>query len=128
MRYFALCLVATLAACSTATDPPHVLEFRALNGSGVVGTLTLSSAGEARTLVEIGIAPNGHDDMPAHVHPGPCEDPVPQPVYPLENVRDGVSSTEIPVSVSELTSKPLSVNLHHSNGDMETFAACVDLT
>lgn len=104
-----------------------VLEFQTQNDSGVTGTATLSSAGDGRTLVEIAVAPNGHPDMPAHVHPGACENPVPQPMYPLENVRDGASRTEIPISITELEAETVSINVHRSNAEMEIRVACVDV-
>lgn len=130
MRFLALCLVAVLAACvGSAAEPPRVLELQQQNDSGVIGTVTLTSAGEDRTLVEILVDPNGHPDMPAHVHPGSCDAPVPQPMFPLENVRDGVSSTEIPIALSELlASQPVSVNVHDSNEQMQIFTACVDVS
>ncbi len=128
MRSLAICLLAALAACSGATaGPPRVLEFQAKNDSGVTGTATLSSAGEDRTLVEIVVDPNGHENMPAHVHPGHCADPVPQPRYPLESVLDGVSRTEIPVSITELEADAVSINVHRSNEEMQVIVACVDV-
>ena len=39
-------------------------------------------------------------DMPAHVHPGTCADLTPQPKFPLENVRDGRSTTDRPCARS----------------------------
>ena len=129
MRIPAICFVLVLlAACSGSTAAaPRVLEFEAQNDSGVTGTVTLTSAGDERTLVEVAVVPNGHPDMPAHVHPGTCADPVPQPMFPLENVLDGVSRTEIPISFAELRAETAYVNLHHSNDEMQISAACVDL-
>jgi hypothetical protein len=128
MRFLAICFVVALAACSgTTAGAPRVFELQTVNDSGVTGTVTLTSAGEARTLVELAVAPNGHPDMPAHVHPGTCEDPVPQPMFPLENVLDGVSRTEIPISMADLEAETASVNVHHSNDQMQISVACVDL-
>jgi hypothetical protein len=129
MRFLAICLLAALAGCSGATGgPPRVLEFQAQNDSGVTGTATLSSAGQDRTLVEIVVDPNGHANMPAHIHPGTCADPVPQPRYPLENVREGVSRTEVPASMTELQADEVSINVHRSNEEMQIIVACVDVS
>ena len=128
MRLLATCVVIVVAACSgTAAGAPRVLELQTLNNSGVTGTVRLTSAGEGRTLVEVAAVPNGHPDMPSHVHPGTCENLVPQPVFPLENVLNGVSRTEIPISMAELEAETVAVNLHHSNGQMEVSVACVDV-
>ena len=125
----AICLfLILLAACSGgAVTPPFVLEFEPQNDSGVTGSVALTAAGEGRTLIEVSVVPNGHPDMPAHVHPGTCAEPVPQPMFPLENVLDGVSRTQIPISLAELRAETAYVNLHHSNDEMRTSVACIDL-
>ena len=127
-RIVAICFVYVLAACSGPTaGASRLLELQTQNDSGVTGTVTLTSVGEARTLVEVAVVPNGHPDMPIHVHPGTCADPVPQPMFPLENVLDGVSRTEIPISLTALRAEEVSVNLHHSNAEMQTSVACVNV-
>jgi hypothetical protein len=125
----AICLILLLlAACSGgATPAPLVLTLEPQNDSGVTGSVTLTAAGDGRTLIEISAVPNGHPDMPVHVHPGTCAEPVPQPMFPLENVLDGVSTTQIPISFEELRAETAYVNLHHSNDEMRTSVACVDL-
>jgi hypothetical protein len=65
--------------------------------------------------------------MPAHIHPGTCANLVPQPIYPLENVIDGASETEIPVTLDELFAGDLALNLHFSPDDYGTYAACIEL-
>lgn len=128
MRFTLIGLILALAACaSSAGDAPRVLELEPQNDSGVVGNVTLTSSGEGRTVVEIDVDPAGHPDMPAHIHSGTCVEMIPQPVYPLENVRDGTSRTEIPVALSELLADPVVVNLHHSNDQMEISTACIGL-
>ena len=128
MRFLAICFVIALAACSgTAAEGSRVLELQTLNGSGVTGSVTLSPAGEARTLVELTLVPNDHPDMPAHVHPGTCANLVPQPMFPLELFVNGVSRTEIPISMAELEGETVAVNIHHSNDQMQISVACVDL-
>ena len=125
----AICLILVLlAACSgSGAGAPLVLQLEPQNDSGVTGSVTLTAAGDGRTLIEISAVPNGHPDMPVHVHPGRCDEPVPQPMFPLENVLDGVSSTQIPISLAELRTERAYVNLHHSNDEMQTSVACIDL-
>jgi hypothetical protein len=65
--------------------------------------------------------------MPAHIHPGTCDNLVPQPKYPLENVRNGESTTEIPATVGDLLSSRVAVNLHASVSDLATYTACAEI-
>lgn len=128
MRRTSIGLLLLLAACGPASGgEARVYELIAKNDSGVTGSVTLTNAGDDRTRVSVDVDPAGHPDMPAHIHPGTCAEPVPQPKYPLENVRDGSSTTEVPASLDELLDDTVSLNLHHSNDRMQISTACVDL-
>jgi hypothetical protein len=128
MRTLALILVAAVAvACPPATARSVTFQFRTLNDSGVTGSVTMTAIGENHTLVEIKVDPAGHPSMPAHIHPGSCDDLVPQPKYPLENVVDGTSVTEVPASLDELLRGGQALNIHRSNEEMRIYTACVDL-
>lgn len=121
-------LAATAAACAAqASVAPTSLTLETLNGSGVTGSVTLTSIGEARTLVEVEVEPAGHADMPAHIHPGTCAELVPQPRYPLASVVDGRSTTEVPAALEELLAGDVALNLHASNEEMDLYTACVNL-
>ena len=65
--------------------------------------------------------------MPAHIHPGSCDNLIPQPKHPLQNVVNGTSTTIVRASVAELTGGGLAVNIHRSNDDLKTYTACADL-
>lgn len=120
-------LAVVVAACQGATRPSTVIQLRTLNNSGVTGTVTLVDSGDGRTQVEVRVDPAGNLDMPAHIHPGSCDDLIPQPKHPLENVVNGTSTTVVRASVAELTRGGLAVNLHRSNEDLQTYTACSDL-
>jgi hypothetical protein len=115
-----------LAACAVSAGPPREITLETLNGSGVTGTVSFTAVGE-RTAVEVTVNPGGNLDMPAHIHPGTCANLTPQPKYPLENVRDGVSTTVVPAPIDELFAGALAVNIHKSNDDLKTYTACVDI-
>ena len=123
-------LVAMMAivmiACQAAAKPPRVITLRTLNASGVTGTVSFGDLG-GRTGVEIAVNPAGNPDMPAHIHPGTCDNLTPQPKYPLENVKNGVSKTVVPASMDELFGGNLAVNIHKSNDDLKTYTACVEI-
>lgn len=122
-----LSLVMLLAGCGSPAPSPHRLTLRTLSDSGVTGSVTLSPIGTARTLVSIEVDPAGHPDMPAHIHPGTCDALVPQPRYPLTNVVDGRSMTEVSAALDELLAGDVALNLHASNTEMGVYTACVEL-
>jgi hypothetical protein len=115
-----------LTACAPAAEPAKTVTLRTLNDSGVTGTVSFAELGE-KTTVGIVVEPGGNPDMPAHIHPGTCDELTPQPKFPLENVRDGKSTTDVPASIDELFAGGLAVNIHRSNDDLKTYTACVDL-
>jgi hypothetical protein len=121
----ALVVIVTVA-CQAAAKPPRVITLRTLNDSGVTGTVSFGDLG-GRTGVEIAVDPGGNPDMPAHIHPGTCDNLTPQPKYPLENVKNGVSKTVVPASMDELFAGNLAVNVHKSNDDLKTYTACVEI-
>lgn len=121
----ALSLVA-LGACQSAEQPVRTIQFVTLNDSGVSGTVAFRNV-SGRTEVTIDVEPGDHPDMPAHIHPGTCENLTPQPKFPLENVRDGRSVTVVPATIDELFAGDLAVNVHKSNDDLATYTACVDI-
>lgn len=122
-----LSLALMLGACGAPEPSPTRLTLQTLSDSGVTGSVTLSAIGTARTLVSVEVDPAGHPDMPAHIHPGTCDELVPQPRYPLTNVVDGSSVTEVSASLEELLAGDVALNLHASNAEMEVYTACVEL-
>jgi hypothetical protein len=120
--------VAALAGgCQSAPRPSTVIQLEAQNDSGVTWTLTLTDLGDGRTQVGVAVEPRGNLDMPAHIHPGTCDAMIPQPLHPLTNVVNGVSTTIVPATLQELTGGGLAANLHRSNEDLRTSTACADL-
>jgi hypothetical protein len=127
IRFALFAVVAiVLAACASAASPPRTITLRTLNDSGVTGTVSFTDGG-GKTGVDVTVNPAGNLDMPAHIHPGTCDHLTPQPKFPLENVRNGVSKTVVPASISELFAGNLAVNIHKSNDDLKTYTACVDI-
>jgi hypothetical protein len=118
---------ALLAGCAAAAGRTVQLQLRTLNESGVTGYVTLTAIDEQRTRVEIEVDPAGHLSMPAHIHPGTCDELIPQPKYPLQNVVDGASISEVPAPLEELLRGDVAVNIHKSNEEMEVYTACVEL-
>lgn len=120
-------LALALSACTGQQAASRTVELATLNDSGVTGSAVLTDLGDGRTRVEVDVDPAGHPDMPAHIHPGTCVNLVPQPRYPLQNVIDGVSTTDLEVTLEELFAGDLALNVHFSPEDFGTYTACADL-
>ncbi len=120
-----IAVVATvLVSASQQAGPSRSIALASVKSSGVSGTVTLTDVGGGRTRIEVQVDSAGHLDMPSHVHPGICGEIIPQPRFPLENVRSGSASTVIPVSLAELMVGTMAVTLHESNDNLKNTVAC----
>ena len=123
-----IALTVGLVGCSTTESAEtRTIPLTTLNDSGVTGSVVLTAVDPRRTRVEIRVDPAGHLDMPSHIHPGTCTALVPQPKYPLQNVKDGHSTTVILAAFGDLFHSDLAVNIHKSNEDLKTYTACAEL-
>jgi hypothetical protein len=123
-------LIIGAAACgdSSADGDSMTVDLQEQNGSGVPGTATLEPTSDGNVKVTLDI--DGAPDVaqPAHIHTGTCDDLDPTPKFPLANVEGGTSETTIDVALDELTASHHAVNVHMSEEDVETYAACGDIT
>lgn len=103
------------------------VPLKAQNDSGERGTVKLTPMGD-KTKVEVSLRgePKGAA-QPAHVHEGTCAQLDPKPKYPLNNIVNGKSTTEVPAKIEELTDGSMAVNVHKSGDDIKTYVACGDL-
>lgn len=121
-------LLVLATACAGPQESSRTVQLETLNLSGVTGTAVLTDLGDGTTHVTVEVEPGEYPDMPAHIHPGTCADLVPQPTYPLANVVDGSSETDIDASLEDLFAGDFALNLHASSNDWETYTACAELT
>jgi hypothetical protein len=118
----------TLALPALAADGPHrVYALSSQNGSGELGTVTLTAMGE-KTRVDVAIA-NAPTDVPqpAHIHPGSCAKLDPKPKYPLTSVVDGTSTTVVDAPMSALVAGGFAVNVHKSTSELPVYISCGEL-
>jgi hypothetical protein len=130
MRTSPIALLSLLAAAVLTFSPALadngqtvVVPLGALNGSGESGTATLHAQG-SKTVVVIKLSNGTGIEQPAHFHVGTCDKYQPRPLYPLEDVVDGKSTTTLNVPIDKLTAGDLIVNVHKSYADIATQAAC----
>lgn len=117
-------LVSLVPALPAAADSGVVVvQLTALNGSGENGTATLRPDGN-KTIVTIKLTGGSDVEQPAHFHSGTCDHYEPRPLYPLEDVVNGKSTTTLSIPIDKLTGGDLIVNVHKSYADIATQAAC----
>ena len=78
-----------------AIDEGLQVELAEQNASGQSGTATLSPGADGTVNVAIELSNPPADPQPAHIHEGTCGDLNPEPVFPLNNVVNGSSETDV---------------------------------
>jgi len=115
-------------------DPPErvTIMIDELDGSGVRGTAVLTMRGDT-TLVAMDVtgAPGTHPD---HIHRSTCNDPEPDPLYPLTDVvlspadPEGHSETVVDVPLADLLAEPHLILIHKSADEINVYLACANIT
>jgi hypothetical protein len=111
------------SVADSGTPNVVVVPMAALNGSGESGTTTLKAAGN-KTIVTIKLSGGSGIEQPAHFHTGTCDKYTPRPLYPLDDVVNGASTTTLDIPLSKLIGGDLIINVHKSYADIATQAAC----
>jgi hypothetical protein len=129
----ALLGLAVLAGCGSGDDEEATSEgemqvtLTAQNDSGQDGTAVLAEIDDSTTRVEITVANSGDEPQPAHIHRGSCDRLDPQPQYPLSNVVEGESTSEVNTSLEDLAGQGFAINVHKSEAEAQTYVACGDI-
>lgn len=109
--------------------PTYNVIMDAQNGSGQSGKATLTDMGNGMVHVVLDITgPGTTDPQPAHVHQGTCAQLDPSPAYPLSNVVDGKSVTDIEADFDTLTATAFAINVHKSAAEATVYVSCGDIT
>lgn len=101
------------------------VKLNALNNSGQTGTAILSPEGSNKTkvVIELSGIPAGVVE-PAHIHMGTCDKLNPAPKWPLQSIKDGRSTTVVPVSLDSILKDKAAINVHKSPTDIMTYVSC----
>lgn len=130
----ALILAVTLSACGGGGSTTVTVKLdddpaKARPLSHVEGKMTLTDVGDGtvRVVLETSLgSPEKNLDMPANIHQGHCPDVGPV-AYPLANVKNGKSSTDIKADFKQLISGGYAVNLQKSPQQTDVWVACADI-
>ncbi len=108
---------------STITETEARIWLVAPKGSYQTGWATMWEE-SGSLFVDISVSPPEAVAQPAHIHRGHC-DMLGVIDHRLENVIGGKSLTELPgVTVADLATGDIAINLHLSFADFSTFTAC----
>lgn len=120
----ALALGLASVAAASSHDATEALDE--VDGSGVTGMAMLTDNGDGTTTVSIELQGAPADGVhPAHYHTGQCGDNG-AIVYPLTDVVNGKSETQIETTLEDLMSEELYLNVHLSKEEIGTIVACGD--
>jgi hypothetical protein len=107
-----------------ALDDAITVNLKALNGSGETGSATLLPEGDkTKVVILIPKAPQGVA-QPVHIHPGRCDNMDKAPKWPLEAVKDGQSTTVVPVSLETILQDKVAINVHKSATEVQVDVSC----
>lgn len=130
MRYttLAVLLVGFFAVPAfAAKQMPLTIDLGAQNNSGETGTATLTPEGQkTKVVIEMSNAPAGVV-QPAHIHAGTCDNLDKAPKWKLEPVKDGKSTTMVPVSLATILKDKTAINVHKSPTEIQVYVACGDI-
>jgi len=116
----ALFVAAAGAAAGAATLE---VPLAGMGGSSEHGVAVLKASG-AKTVVTIKVSGGTADPQPSHFHTGTCDKYSPRPLYMLQSIVNGESTTTLDVPMDVLTKGDLVINVHRSLTDIATVAAC----
>jgi hypothetical protein len=112
------------SSTGASAQAPITVPLQTKDNSGVSGTATLTPQGnQTRVVVKL----NGSTStvaQPAHFHSGTCDKLDAKPIYPLADVVDGISTSMVSASVSELASGAYAINVHKSVAEVKISVAC----
>ncbi len=120
---FVVALALSLSSVAFANEGNMAMaELEMVDDSGYHGKAHLKDMGDGMTHVKVHIEGMSEDmSMPAHIHMGTMEEYGP-PKYALNNVENGMSESEVEVSIEELTSEEHVIAVHMSDEDLTVVA------
>ncbi len=110
-----------------AADEKLTVQMTAQNGSGQDGTATITKISDTMVRVEIQLKNGTSVSQPAHIHKGTCANLNPTPAYPLHNLMNGASETEVSADIENLANQGYAINVHKSDAEIGTYTSCGDI-
>src|SRR6266496_2540893 len=121
----ALATVGVLPDAASAQQPVTVTLGPGRDANEAPGTATLTDLGGGTTRVVISVT-SPDANMPAHLHADVCPG-VAAIVFPLTNVTNGQSTTEVNASLADIMARAKAINLHKSPDQIQVYVSCGNL-
>ena len=121
----ALVAVGAMPNAASAQQPVTVPLGAGRDANEAPGTATLTDLGGGTTRVVISVT-SSNANMPAHLHADVCPG-VAAVVFPLTNVANGQSTTEVNASLADIMARAKSINLHRSPDQIQVYVSCGNL-
>jgi hypothetical protein len=119
-----LMLAGLFSGAALALDDNVTVKLEAMNNSGQTGTATLIPEGDkTKVVILLSNAPAGVA-QPAHIHLGLCDNLDKAPKWKLEAVKDGSSTTVVPVSLDTILKENSAINIHKSAAEIQVYVSC----
>jgi Cu/Zn superoxide dismutase len=125
---FASAIFFALLSPASAQGQSVTLSLAGQNNSGIAGTAVITELPGGKLRVEIRANGAGAGPQPAHIHQGTCASLDPAPKFTLTSLANGVSTTELDGSLSDLTASPHAIHLHKAPDELPVYVACADIT
>lgn len=117
-------LAGLFSNAALALDDVITVNLEAMNNSGQTGTATLTPEGDkTKVVILLTKAPAGVA-QPAHIHLGRCDKLDAAPKWKLESVKDGRSTTMVPVSLDTILKDKSAINIHKSAAEVQVYVSC----
>jgi len=130
MLVFAMALLALLTTTHGAVraqDETLTVTLTDQNGSGQDGTVTITRTGENSVHVVLKLTKGTSEPQPAHIHKGTCEKLDPKPAYPLTNVVNGESVSDVNANIEDLANEGFAINVHKSAAEVSVYVSCGEI-
>ena len=119
-----LLLAGLFSSAALALDDVITVKLEAQNNSGQTGTATLTPEGDkTKVVILLSNAPSGVAE-PAHIHLGQCDKLDKAPKWKLEAVKDGRSTTVVPVALDTILKEKSAINIHKSAAEIQVYVSC----
>jgi hypothetical protein len=123
-QIIAILLAGLFTNAALALDDTITVQLEAQNKSGQTGTATLTPQGDkTKVVILLSNTPAGVA-QPAHIHLGRCDKLDAAPKWKLEPVKDGQSTTVVPVSLDTILNDKTAINIHKSAQEIQVYVSC----
>jgi hypothetical protein len=118
-----LCMVFAGPRAGAAAPEQYQIVLGEIGHSSQHGVATLQAEG-SKTRVTIKVAGGPAEPQPSHFHTGTCEKYAPRPLYMLQSLVNGESSTTLDIPIDRLVKGDLVINVHRSLTDIANVTSC----